>query len=111
MKIMSINEARRFSLDGVQTRELLSEDGLSVNLLCFEAGQQDALRSFAGPVVYQVIEGEAVVERSGTRDRLGKGKVMVLPAGTGHHLENAGGGLLVVMATRAEPARPEPSEG
>lgn len=110
MKIMSIQDARRFSLASVQTRELVSEGGLNVSLLCFEAGQQDVARSFPGAVIYQVIEGEAVVERSGARDRLGKGKVMLLPAGTGHHLENAAGGLLVVMATRAEPARPEPTE-
>jgi mannose-6-phosphate isomerase-like protein (cupin superfamily) len=33
--------------------------------------------------------------------RLGKGTLLTVPAGVSHTLENAGGGLLVVMATGA----------
>jgi mannose-6-phosphate isomerase-like protein (cupin superfamily) len=33
--------------------------------------------------------------------RVGKGKLLTIDAGTAHALENAGGGLLVVMSARA----------
>ncbi len=52
MKIVTIQEARRFSLEGVQTQLLGSESGLVVNLLCFEAGQQDEALVFDGAVSY-----------------------------------------------------------
>lgn len=101
MKTVTISDARRFSLEGVQRRPLLAESDLAVELVCFEAGQADEVGGLPASVVYQVLEGEALVRVAGTTHRLGKGKLMSLEAGTGHALENAGGGLLVVLATRA----------
>lgn len=101
MNTVTISEARRFSLDDVQRRELASHADLTVELLCFEAGQSVAGLSYAGTVVYQVLEGEALLGATGDRMRLGKGKLTSVPAGEEHAIENAGGGLLVVLATAA----------
>ncbi|MBX3140757.1 MAG: cupin domain-containing protein [Trueperaceae bacterium] len=101
MKTVTISGARRFSLESVQRRTLVEEAELLVELICFEAGQGDEPSSPAGSVVYQVLEGEALVRSGGATTRLGKGKLLSLVAHTEHALENAGGGLLVVLATSA----------
>lgn len=101
MKTVTISDARRFSLDGVQRRSLIAQDDLVVELVCFEAGQREDVTSPDGSVVYQVLEGEALVRVSGETQRLGKGKLFTLAASEDHALENAGGGLLVVLATQA----------
>jgi quercetin dioxygenase-like cupin family protein len=101
VKKVSINDARKFSLERVQVTPLLEHGGLATELLCFEAGQQLAARTFSGAVNYPVLEGEALVGAAGERERLGKGRLLSVPAGAEHVVENAGGGLLVVLATRA----------
>lgn len=101
MTTVTISDARQFSLSGIQRNELLATDDFRVTLLCFEAGQRDDERSHDGSCLYQVLEGEALVRRGEDSQRLGKGRLLAVPAGTPHLLENAGGGLLVVMATRA----------
>lgn len=98
--IVTISDARRFSLDAVQRSTLLREGGIEVELLCFEAGQQDDEDRRAEPSVYQVLEGEALLRAGEERHRLGKGKLASVPGGEPHAIENAGGGLLVVMASR-----------
>lgn len=101
MEIVTISDARRFSLDGVQRRSLIDQPDLSVELVCFEAGQAEEVSSPSASVVYQVLEGEALVRAAGATQRLGKGRLLTAPAGADHALENAGGGLLVVLATQA----------
>ncbi len=101
MKTVTISGARRFSLESVQRQTLVEESDLLVELICFEAGQGAGESSPAGSVVYQVLEGEALVRSGGVTSRLGKGKLLSLTAGTQHALENAGGGLLVVLASSA----------
>lgn len=101
MTIVTISDARRFSLDDVQRSTLLREGEVSVEVLCFEAGQRDEEATRDDLSLYQVLEGEALLRVGDERHRLGKGKIASLPPGTAHVLENAGGGLLVVMATRA----------
>lgn len=101
MKTVTISSARSFSLDAVQTRPVISTDDLQVDLLSFEAGQRNDETRFDGSCLYQVLEGEALVRRGEESERLGKGKILAVPGGTPHVLENAGGGLLVVMSTRA----------
>lgn len=101
MQTVTISDARTFSLKDVQRRPLVEGGRLSVTLLCFEAGQRDTETSAAGDLVYQVLEGELIVRGSGAPIRVGKGTLLSVPAGTGHTLENAGGGLLVVLATAA----------
>jgi len=100
VKIVSIQEARKFSLDEVQVRPLVETDDMSAELLCFEAGQQAEPRTFQRTVVYQVLEGEALVNAGGARERLGKGRLLYVDPGAEHRVENAGGGLLVVLAIR-----------
>ncbi len=99
MQLHPIAEARRFSLREVQSQPLVQQEGLTIELLCFEAGQR--LEQPADPAgsVYQVLEGEALVREPQGTTRLGKGVVGSLSAGAEHTIENAGGGLLVVMRT------------
>ncbi len=101
MKKVSINDARKFSLDKVQVRPLIEAGDLSGELLCFEAGQSADPSRFDGTVVYQVLEGEALISAEGARERLGKGRLLSVGGATEHRVENAGGGLLVVLAIRA----------
>ncbi len=98
MNIVTIGDARRFSLAGVQHSDLVDQDDLRVAMLCFEAGQIDEPRDLGHTAVYQVLEGEALVRAGEETERLGKGKLLSVPAGLGHRIENAGGGLLVVLA-------------
>ncbi|HZJ08811.1 MAG TPA: hypothetical protein VFD39_03890 [Trueperaceae bacterium] len=100
-KTVTISEARHFSLDEVQRRELASHPDLGAELLCFEAGQSLTGLSSAGTVAYQVLEGEALLRTADERSRLGKGKLTFMPPAQEHSIENAGGGLLVVLATAA----------
>ena len=100
MTIVTIGDARRFSLDDVQRSTLLREPELEVELLCFEAGQRCDEDARDAGAVFQVLEGEAMLLVGSERHRLGKGKLASVPAETEHVLENAGGGLLVVMVTR-----------
>lgn len=101
MEPVTISDARRFSLSEIQRNELVAEGDLRVALLCFEAGQRDEETKGASDRLYQVLEGEALVRHDGESRsiRLGKGKLLRVPSGTKHRLENAGGGLLVVIAT------------
>jgi quercetin dioxygenase-like cupin family protein len=102
MDTITIADARSFSLRTVQHRPLLEAPDLHVSLICFEAGQRDEERHFGGTSAYQVLEGEARVRQGERSVRLGKGKLLTVSAGEPHTLENAGGGLLVVLATRAQ---------
>ncbi len=100
MEAVNISSKRSFSLASVQRQTLIDGD-VQVELVCFEAGQKEKARALQRDCVYQVLEGEALVRASGERVRLGKGKLLKVDANTEHSLENAGGGLLVVMATSA----------
>jgi len=101
VNIVTIADARRFSLATVQQQELVAGGDLSVTLLCFEAGQKDDDHSYPTSCLYQVLEGEVLLRHDQGSDRVGTGKLVSVPAGARHHLENAGGGLLVVLATHA----------
>lgn len=100
MTIVTIADARRFSLDEVQRGMLLREDDLEAELLCFEAGQLGEEHDRQGTSLYQVLEGEALLRIGDERHRVGKGKLVSLGGEEPHTIENAGGGLLVVLATR-----------
>ncbi len=100
MQTYPIAEARRFSLREVQRQELLRQEGLSIELLCFEAGQRLEGPSEPAGCVYQVLEGEALVREASGSTRLGQGVLGAAKAGAEHTIENAGGGLLVLLRTR-----------
>ncbi len=100
MRTVKLSDFRSFSLQNVQVNELLHSNGLNASLLCFEAGQRLEETLVSHPVVYQVVEGELLVSEGDDRERVGKGTLLLVEAGTPHILENAGGGLLVVLATR-----------
>ena len=101
MHVTAIADARRFSLAHVERRPLVEAHDLRVELVCFEAGQREAELTYTATSSYQVLEGEALVRSGDELVRLGKGRLLRVDAGTVHTLENAGGGLLVVLASRA----------
>ncbi len=96
METISISSGRKFSL-GAAHESLLIEGDVRVKLLCFEAGQRYHEKAYDSDGIYQVLEGEVLVRTADHNLRLGNGKLLKVPAGTAHSLENAGGGLLVVM--------------
>jgi quercetin dioxygenase-like cupin family protein len=101
MDTITISDARQFSLKTTQHSDLVKTKDLHVELICFEGGQQDKEQSHNKSCVYQVLEGELLIKQNDVSKRLGKGKLLTVSPETKHLLENAGGGLLVVMATRA----------
>lgn len=105
MDTITISDARRFSLKSIQHSDLVKTKDLHIELICFEAGQRDEEISHSKTCVYQVLEGELLIKQDDINKRLGKGKLLSIPASAKHTLENAGGGLLVVMATKAVESR------
>jgi mannose-6-phosphate isomerase-like protein (cupin superfamily) len=101
MQPIALSTARHFSLARVERRSLVAAGDMHIELVCFEAGQREALLRYGNTVVYQALEGEALVRVGDTVVRLSAGRLLPVAAGVEHGLENAGGGLLVVMATRA----------
>lgn len=101
MDTITISDARQFSLKTIQHSDLVKTKDLHIELICFEAGQKDKEVSHGKTCVYQVLEGELLIKQNDISKRLGKGKLLTVPAGRNHTLENAGGGLLVVMATKS----------
>lgn len=101
MQTHPIADARKFSLREVQRQQLVAQEGLLIELLCFEAGQRLEGPAETVACVYQVLEGEALVREGGASKRLGKGVLASFVSGSEHTLENAGGGLLVVLRTRS----------
>jgi quercetin dioxygenase-like cupin family protein len=97
VQTQAIAAARRFSLREVQRQELVRQQGLLIELLSFEAGQRLEEPPAPDGCVYQVLEGEALVREAGQSTRLGQGVLGALAAGVEHTIENAGGGLLVVL--------------
>lgn len=101
MDTVTISDARQFSLKRIQHQDLVKTDDLHIQLICFEAGQRDQEISHNKTCVYQVLEGELLIREADISKRLGKGKLLTVPANRKHTLENAGGGLLTVMMTQA----------
>jgi mannose-6-phosphate isomerase-like protein (cupin superfamily) len=98
MDTVTISDARQFSLKSIQRQDLVKTQDLHIQLICFEAGQRDKELSHSKTCVYQVLEGELLIREGDVSKRLGKGKLLTVPASHKHTLENAGGGLLTVMA-------------
>jgi quercetin dioxygenase-like cupin family protein len=101
MNTVSIQDARKFNLKQPERQPLLRAPDLHVELLCFEGGQTLADQTPTSTTSYQVLEGELMIRAQGATQRLGKGKLLQASAGETHTLENTGGGLLVVLATRS----------
>lgn len=101
MDTVTISDARQFSLKSIQHQDLVKTKDLHIQLICFEAGQRDKELNHNKTCVYQVLEGELLIREADVSKRLGKGKLLTVPAGHKHALENAGGGLLTVMMTQA----------
>ena len=66
-----------------------------------EAGPEEWHR---GDQVFYVIEGEAVVRVAGKERRAGPGALLMIPAGTPHHVANPGKTSLFFVTVYAPPA-------
>jgi hypothetical protein len=75
---------------------LLDGATLAVAVLHLEAGQSH--RPEPGEAAYQVLEGDAAFRSGGASETARKGSVLV---GEPEVIENLGGGLLVILETRA----------
>lgn len=102
MQKTNIGAHRKFSLQSVQSVPVVNERDLQLELLCFEAGQKTSDINHTGTSVYKVIEGEAIVRGLNSRDVVGAGQLLTVGAGVAHNVENAGGGLLTVLAIRTQ---------
>lgn len=96
MQKRAISDGRRFSLKKPVRTPLLAGQGVETFLLCFEGGQ--SLAPEPGEASYQVLEGDAVFASPDASEKARKGQVLV---GSPERIENLGGGLLVVLETRA----------
>ena len=96
MRKRAISEVRRFSLKEPVREALVQGEGLTTYVLHLEAGQRRACD--AGEATYQVLEGDAVFRGENGAETARKGSVLV---GRPTEIENLGGGLLVILETRA----------
>ena len=96
MQKRSITEGRKFSLKQALREPLLQGEAVSAYRLFFEGGQ--AFNPEPGEASYQVLEGDALFMDHNGPARARKGEVIV---GRPHEIENAGGGLLVILETRS----------
>lgn len=101
MHVTTIADARRFSLERAEVRTLIDAPDFRSELLCFEAGQRLEPTASAATTTYLVLEGEALVRSDAASLRVGPGRLLRVDAGERHALENAGGGLLVVLTSHS----------
>lgn len=90
-----ISAGRRFSLKAPIREILLEGEELVVYAMYFEAGQ--TLLASDGEASYQVLEGDALFRDPHSIERVSKGQILI---GAPSSIENAGGGLLVVLEIR-----------
>ena len=95
MQKRSISEGRKFSLKNPIRETLVQGEHVATYRLCFEGGQ--AYNPEPGEASYQVLEGDALFMDHNGPARARKGEMVL---GAPHEIENAGGGLLVILETR-----------
>jgi hypothetical protein len=93
----SLSESRKFSLKAPVREAMLEGSRVSVHGLYFEGGQ--SLSTEPGEASYQVLEGDAAFTGPHGTERARKGNILV---GEVQLIENLGGGLLVILETRAK---------
>lgn len=96
MQKRSLSEGRKFSLKSAVREAMLEGSRLSVHSLYFEGGQ--SLSPESGEASYQILEGDAAFTGPAGTERARKGNLVV---GEVSLIENLGGGLLVILETRA----------
>jgi hypothetical protein len=92
----SLSEGRKFSLKAPVREAMLEGSRVSVHGLYFEGGQN--LTTESGEASYQILEGDAAFTGPQGTERARKGHIVV---GEVNLIENLGGGLLVILETRA----------
>jgi mannose-6-phosphate isomerase-like protein (cupin superfamily) len=66
-----------------------------------DAGPEEMHR---GDQIIYVVEGEAVVRVAGREEKAGAGSLLMIPAGTAHHVRNPGKTPLFFLTVYAPPA-------
>ena len=89
-----------------QLFEVLQETARSQTAVMTIAPGQDGgpEETHAGDQVVYVIEGEAILTIEGALHRARPGACALIPAGTRHHVKNAGAGPLFFLSVYAPPA-------
>ena len=87
----------RFGTAKPQHIQLHRGDGIAVELLCLESGQEITVNS--GEWTYYVITGKASIRSDGKPAELPTGQLAATRPGETHTLANAGEDRLVVLAT------------
>jgi hypothetical protein len=93
----SLSDGRKFSLKAPVREVMLEGSSMAVHGLYFEGGQQLTLPP--GEASYQILEGDAAFTGPHGTERARKGNIVV---GEVNLIENLGGGLLVILETRAK---------
>lgn len=65
-----------------------------------DAGPEEVHR---GDQIIYLVEGEAVVQREGKEHRVGRGALVMIPAGARHHVRNPGSVPLFFLTVYAPP--------
>ena len=97
MQKRSLIDARKFSLKAAVREPMLEGGRVSLHSLYFEGGQ--SFTPQPGEASYQILEGDAAFTGPEGTERARKGHVLV---GEVDLIENLGGGLLVILETRAK---------
>lgn len=91
-----------FSPDRMGKATLFRSERILVGLNCFEPGQEHRLHAHeAMDKVYHVVEGRGRFLLEGRELDMEAGMMLVVPAGVGHGIRNAGSDRMVVLALLA----------
>lgn len=98
-------EIRKMAKDNDDFRRVIVTNQHSqVVLMCLRAGEDIGEETHAGvDQLLVLVKGEGEVVLDGDRQEVGKGSMVVVPAGTRHNLVNTGGGSLHLYTIYAPP--------
>lgn len=110
MKVRVLVEQRRFSPEKMQKIPVFESDKMFFDQYCLLPGQAQKVHHHElEDKVYVVLEGEALFDIGGERERLGAGSAVMAPAGVAHGVRNASDEpvvVLVAMAPKPTPKQP-----
>jgi quercetin dioxygenase-like cupin family protein len=97
--VNAIAKARFASAKPQRVQLQKDEQGLSIEMLCLEPGQDVSVRS--GRWAYYVVTGTAVIEADGQQHPLATGHVAISAPGEKHKLVNASETRLICLVMAA----------
>jgi mannose-6-phosphate isomerase-like protein (cupin superfamily) len=91
-------EVVAFSDEKMRKNRVFETERMSCDVYCFEPGQAQAVHAHDGSdKVYFVLEGTGTFRVGGSERELRKNEFAIAESGTGHGVENRGGGRLTVL--------------